>query len=110
MGQLNLRLDDRVQKAFYQFCRRQQLSPYELLTAIVSFYGRAELITRGKDEEKLTNEEALVEMGRVVIDMQKFARANGEFLKAVAALLEPHGIKVSNLWPSWKETGEKTPA
>lgn len=110
MKQFNVRVEDRIGQAFYEFCKGQGTTPYELLSAIVGFYGRSEIVTEGRTKKTLTDEEALIEIGRVVADMQTFARANGEFLKAVAALLEPHGIKLSNLWPSWKESGEKAPA
>jgi hypothetical protein len=103
MKQINVRVEDKVGQAFYQFCERQRITPYELLSSIVGFYGRAEIITQGRDKKTLTDEEALIEVGRVVADMQKFAQANGEFLEGVAALLKPYGVELANLWPTWKE-------
>jgi len=95
MKQINVRVPDKVGQAFYKFCERQEITPYELLSAIVGFYGRAELIA----EKTISKEEALVELGKVISDIQKFARANGEFLRGVAAVLEPYGVRLSDLWP-----------
>ncbi|NVM21756.1 MAG: hypothetical protein HWN68_08250 [Desulfobacterales bacterium] len=110
MQQFNIRVEEKIGQSFREFCKGQEITPYELLNAIVGFYGRGELVTEGLKKKTLSQEESLIELGRIVKDMQKFAQANGEFLKAVAALLEPYGIKLSNLWPSWQETGEKIPA
>lgn len=110
MRQLTMRVEDEVADAFYQFCERQHITPYELLGSIVGFYGRGEMLARKANQKAITQEEALIELGRIVADMQKLAKANGEFRKAVADLLEPHGIKLSNLWPSLNESGEKVPA
>lgn len=103
MGQINLRVDDKIHEAFYKFCRDQGVSPYAFLESIIGFYGRAQMITQAKKDKALTREQALVESGRLVLDMQKFAQANGEFLEGVAALLKPYGVELANLWPTWKE-------
>ena len=100
MKQLTMRVEDGVADAFYQFCERQRTTPYELLGSIVSFYGRGEMLTRKTEQKAITQEEALIELGRIVADMQRFARANGEFRNAIANLLKPHGISLSNLWPT----------
>lgn len=110
MKQINVRVDDEIGEAFYQFCKEQEITPYELLSSIVGFYGRGQIVTKKANEKMLTQEESLVQLGHIISDMQRFAKANGEFQKAVAALFEPHGVDLSNLWPSLKKSGEKIPA
>lgn len=100
MKQLTMRVEDEVADAFYQFCERQRITPYELLGSIVGFYGRGEMLTRKAEQKEVTREEALIELGRIVADMQRLARANGEFREAIAELLEPYGVTLSNLWPT----------
>ena len=100
MRQLNLRVEDEVDEAFRRFCQRQHTTPSELLSSIIGFYGRGEILAQKADQEGFTQEKVLVELGRVVADMQRFAQANGEFAKAVAELLKPYGVTLSNLWPA----------
>lgn len=108
MRQLNLRVEDEVDEAFRRFCERQHTSPSELLGSVIGFYGRGEMLTQEAEHKVRTQEEVLVELGRIISDMQRFAQANGEFAKAVADLLKPYGVELGNLWPRWKEPGEKT--
>ncbi len=100
MKQINVRMDDTLGEAFYRFCDGQGTTPYELLNAIVGFYSRGQILTEKAKKKALTQDEALVELGRIVADMKKFAQANGEFTKAVADLLKPHGVTLDKLWPA----------
>jgi hypothetical protein len=109
MRQINVRVEEEIGQAFYEFCANQGITPYKLLGSIVGFYGRGEMLTRKQKEKAISEEEALIELGRIVDDMQRFAKANGEFLEAIAVLLKPHGVKLSSLWPIQKGSGKKTP-
>jgi hypothetical protein len=97
MKQLTMRVDGEIAEAFYKFCDRLRIKPYDLLSSIVDFYGRAEILTRKVERRELTRAEVLIELGRIVADMKKFANANGEFKKAIGDMLEPHGIKFDEL-------------
>jgi len=97
MKQLNLRVDDDISEAFYQFCKRNGIRPYELLGSIIDFYGRGEILTQKAERKELTQEEAMIELGHIIRDIKSYARANGEFKKAISTLLEPHGVKVDQL-------------
>lgn len=100
MKQLNLRVEDEILKAFYDFCKKQGTTPYQLLGSIVSFYGRAMILRSRMDENKISQEEALIELGHILEDVRRFARANGEFREAVTSLLKPYGITLDRLWPT----------
>ncbi len=97
MKQLTMRVDEEIAEAFYKFCDRLRIKPYDLLSSIVDFYGRAEILTRKVERREVTRAEVLIELGRIVGDMKKFANANGEFKKAIGDMLEPHGIKFDEL-------------
>ena len=97
MRQINVRVEDPIAKAFYSFCQRLGMKPTVLLGSIVDFYGRSEILTRRAEKGKATRDEALIELGRIAGDMRSFAKANGEFKKALGDMLEPHGIKVEEL-------------
>ena len=97
MRQLTMRVKDEIAGAFYQFCDRQQVRPYELLGSIVDFYGRAELLTQKVERKELSRSETLIELGHIVADMKSLAKANGEFKKAIADILESHGVKIEEL-------------
>jgi hypothetical protein len=100
MKQINVRVDDELGEAFYRFCRAQDTTPYELLNAIIGFYSRGQILSEKAGQKALTQDEALIELGRIVADMKRFARANGAFTKAVGELLKPHGVTLSQLWPT----------
>lgn len=100
MKQINVRMNDTLGEAFYRFCDGQGTTPYELLNAVVGFYSRGQILTEKAKKKTLTQDEALVELGRIVADMKKFAKANGEFTKAVGGLLKPHGVTLDKLWPA----------
>jgi hypothetical protein len=108
MKQINIRVDDKIGGAFYEFCKDQGITPYELLSSIIGFYGRGKMLTQKMDDEALSQEEVLVELGHIISDMQRFSQANGEFLEAIAVLLKPYGIDFDNLWPNLRVFGEKT--
>jgi len=97
LKQITTRVDDTIAEAFYAFCGRLHMSPYDLLSAIIGFYGRAEILTRGVENKTLSRSEALIEIGRIVSDMKKFSNANGEFRKAAGAILEPYGVNIDEL-------------
>ena len=97
MRQLTMRVADNVAEAFYQFCDRLQIKPYDLLGSIVDFYGRAEVLTRKVERKELTQADTLIELGHIVADVKSLAKANGEFKKAIGAMLEPHGITIDEL-------------
>lgn len=97
MKQINLRVKDEIAEAFYQFCERNQLRPYDLLGSIVDFYGRGEILTRKAEQQELIPEEALVQFGHIIADIKNYAKANGEFKKALSSLLEPYGVKIEQL-------------
>jgi len=97
MKQLTMRVADNVAEAFYQFCDRLQIKPYDLLGSIVDFYGRAEVLTRKAERKELTRADTLIELGHIVADMKSLAKANGEFKKVIGDMLEPHGITIDEL-------------
>jgi hypothetical protein len=107
MKQINVRVDDSLGQAFYRFCERQRVTPYELLNAIIGFYSRGQILTEKAEGGNLGRDEALIELGQIVSDMKKFAKANGEFTDAVADLLQPHGVTITQLWPNWRKEGEE---
>jgi len=100
MKQINVRIDDELGEAFYRFCQSQGTTPYGLLNAIIGFYSRGQILSEKAKSKALTQDEALIELGRIVADMKKFARANGGFTKAVSELLKPHGVTLNQLWPT----------
>jgi hypothetical protein len=97
MRQINVRVEDQIAEAFYGFCRRLEMKPTVLLSSIIDFYGRSEILTRKVEEKKVTKDEALIELGRIVADMRNFAKANGEFKEALGDMLQPHGINIEQL-------------
>lgn len=97
MRQINTRVEDPIAEAFYGFCQRLGMKPTVLLGSIIDFYGRSEILTRKAEAGKVTREEALIELGRIVADMRSLAKANGEFKEALGDMLEPHGIKIEEL-------------
>jgi hypothetical protein len=97
MKQITTRVDDNIAEAFYAFCDKLHLSPYDLLGAIIGFYGRAEILARRLEKNEFSPAERLIEIGNIVSDMKKFSNANGEFNKAIGAILEPYGVKINEL-------------
>ncbi len=97
MKQINFRVDDSIGEAFSAFCQRIDTRPGALLGSIVDFYGRCEILAQKAAAKKVNREEALIELGRIVADMRSLAKANGEFKKFLADMLEPHGIKIEEL-------------
>jgi len=95
--QITTRVDDIIAEAFYAFCERLHMSPYDLLGTIIDFYGRAEILARRLENKEFSRAEGLIEIGRIVSDMKKFSSANGEFTKAVGDVLEHYGIKIDKL-------------
>ena len=92
-----MRVEDDIAEAFYRFCDRLQMKPYDLLGSIVDFYGRAEVLTRKAERKELTRADTLIELGHIVADVKSLAKANGEFKKAIGDMLEPHGITIDEL-------------
>ena len=97
MKQVGIRVDSEIADAFYRFCRRLGMRPSVLLTSIIDFYGRSEILAERFERHQITKAETLVELGQIIADMQKLSQANGEFKRAVGDLLEPHGIHVEEL-------------
>ena len=97
MKQINIPVEDEIAEAFYGFCHRTGMKPTVLLSTIIDFYGRSEILTRKLMENKVKKEEALIELGRIVADMRDFAKANGEFKGALGNMLRPHGVKIEEL-------------
>jgi hypothetical protein len=97
MKQLNLRVEDQMAEAFYRFCEKVQVKPYELLGAIVDFYARAQILSEKVERQGLDQAEALIELGRIVAGMKSFAKANGEFKLAVGDMLKPYGVTLGEL-------------
>jgi len=97
MKQINLRVEDEIKSAFLRFCERQGIGPNEALTAIVRAWAQAELLREKFEAKTLDRAGALMEMGRLVHDLQKVNRLNGEFRQAVAYAAAPYKIGVSEL-------------
>jgi len=97
MKQINLRVEDEIKEAFLRFCRRQGIGPNEALTTIVRAWAQAELLRERIEAETLDRASALMEMGRLVQDLQKIVRLNGEFRQAVACAATPYKIDISEL-------------
>jgi len=97
MRQINVRVEDPIAEAFFAFCHRIGIRPTALLSSIIDFYGRSQILTRKSEEKRVTREEALIELGRIVADMRSLAKANGEFKKVLGDMLEPHGIRIEEL-------------
>ncbi|MEA3253616.1 MAG: hypothetical protein U9Q17_01565 [Chloroflexota bacterium] len=97
MKQINIRLDDHIVDAFYRFCQRQGTRPTALISSIIDFYGRSEILTEKMEGGQIAKDEVLVQFGQIVADMQKLSRANGEFKKAIGDVMEPYGIKIDEL-------------
>lgn len=105
MKYIGLRVEDDLGDAFHRFCNEQGVSPYELLSSLVRFYARGQLLK--EKANTLGQDEALMQLGDIVRDMKRFANANGEFAKAVSDLLEPHGVSLDMLWPSGSPAATK---
>ncbi len=97
MKQINLRVEDEIKSAFFRFCERQDIGPYEALTAVVRAWAQAELLREKIEAKTLDRASALMEMGRLVQDLQKVIRLNGEFRQAVACAAAPYQISISDL-------------
>ncbi len=92
MGQFSFRVRDELGEAFKDFCEDQGIKPYQLLEAIVSFYGRSRLVTQRMKNNTITKDEAFVELGKIMSDAKQFVKANGEFKRAMDQLLKPYGL------------------
>ena len=97
MKQINLRMDDQIAAAFYRFCQRQKIKPSAVLSSIIDFYGRSEILTEKAESGQISKQEVFVELGQIVADMQKLSRANGELKAAIGHLLKPYDIDISEL-------------
>jgi len=97
MKQITTRVDDNISKGFYIFCKKLKLSPYDLLGAIIDFYGRTEILNQKMEKGDLTKAEGIIEIGRIVSDMKIFSNANVEFIKSMSVILKPYGIKLDEL-------------
>jgi len=97
MKQINLRVEDEIKSAFFRFCERQGIGPNEALTAIVRAWAQAELLRERIKAGAVDQASALIEMGRLVQDLQKIMRLNGEFRKAVAYAAAPYNINIGQL-------------
>lgn len=99
MKQLNFRVDNEIGEAFYDFCDSQGIKPYDLLEAIVNLYGRSQLIKQKMGKGEITQNEAFIELGKIVADAKKMAQANGEFQVALNELLKPYNVSISEIRP-----------
>ena len=97
MKQINLRVEDEIKSAFFRFCERQGIGPNEALTTIVRAWAQAELLREKVEAKTLDRASALMEMGRLVQDLQKFNRLDGEFRQAVACAAAPYNIDIGEL-------------
>ena len=97
MKQINLRVEDEIKSAFFRFCERQGIGPYEALTTMIRAWAQAELLREQVEARKLDRASALVELGRLIQDLQKVTRLNGEFRQAVACAAAPYQIDISEL-------------
>jgi len=97
LKQINIRLEDHIVEAFYRFCQRQRTRPTALVGSIIDFYGRSQVLTEKMERGQMAKDEMLVQLGQIVADMQKLSKANGEFKKAIGAIIEPYGIKIDEL-------------
>jgi hypothetical protein len=97
MKQINLRVEDEIKSAFFRFCERQGIGPYEALVAMIRAWARAELLREKFEAKELDRAGALIELGRLVEDLQKVIRLNGEFRQAVAYAATPYQIGISEL-------------
>ena len=97
MKQINLRVEGEIKSAFLRFCERQGIGPNEALTAIVRAWAGAELLRERIEAKTLDQTTALIEMGRLVQELQKIVRLNGEFRQAVACAAAPYNIDIGAL-------------
>ena len=97
MKQINLRVEDEIKSAFLRFCERQDIGPNEALTTLVRAWAQAELLREKVEANTLDRASALMEMGRLVQDLQKVTRLNGEFREAVACAAELYQVSISEL-------------
>jgi len=97
MKQINLRVEDEIKSAFIRFCERQGIGPNEALTTIVRAWAQAELLREKVEATTLDRASALMEMGRLVQDLQKVTRLSGEFRQAVACAAGLYQIDISEL-------------
>jgi len=97
MKEIAISVEDPIAHAFFAFCQRIDIEPTALLSVIVALYGRSEILNRKAEQQELMREEALLETGRIVTDLQSLAKANREFKKVIGQILEPHGISIEEL-------------
>jgi len=97
MKQINLRVEDDIKEAYLRFCKRQGIGPNEALSAIVRAWAQAEILKEQFEAQKLDRTSALVELGRLVQELQKVIKLNGEFRQAVAVAASEFGLNVKEL-------------
>ena len=97
MKQINLRVEDDIKSAFFRFCERQGMGPNEALTTVIRAWARAELLREKVEAKTLDRASALMEMGHLVQDLQRFNRLDGDFRQAVACAAAPYQIGISEL-------------
>ena len=97
MKQINLRVEDEIKSAFLRFCKRQGIGPNEALTTIVRAWAQAELLRERVEAKNLDRAIALIELGRLVQDLQKIIRLNGEFRQAVALATALYQVDIKEL-------------
>jgi hypothetical protein len=97
MKQINLRVEDDIKAAYLRFCNRQGIGPNEALSAIVRAWAQAEILREQVAENKLDRAIAVVQLGRLVKDLQKVVKLNGEFRQAVAAAASEYKLDIKEL-------------
>jgi len=98
MKQVNVRVDDELGEALYRFCDRQGITPYDLLRAIVGFYGRGQLLIEKAERRELAPDEALIALSYMIPDRRKFT-PDKKFLGTISELLRRHGVDLRSLLP-----------
>jgi hypothetical protein len=97
MKQINIRVEDEIKSAFLRFCKGQDIGPNEALATIVKTWARAQLLKEKFEAKAIDRTGALMEAGRLIQDLQKFARLDGQFRQAVASAADQYQIKISEL-------------
>lgn len=97
--QVNVQVQEELAEGYFRFCREQGISPYNLLVTIISFYGRGQLVKELVDKGEITPDEAFIELGKIMTDAKKMAKANGEFQAALNELLKPYNVSISEIRP-----------
>ena len=97
MKQINILVDDDIKAAYLRFCKRQGMGPNEALVAIVRAWAQAEMLQEAVVKKKLDRTSALITLGKLLEDLQRVVKLNGQFREAVTVAAAQYQVDVKDL-------------